>query len=264
MSHAIDMSNARANMAYAAGTETPWHKLGSTINADASIEEWQQAAGLTFHIEQGDLVMRTKSGKLVDAKELSRHVLYRDDTLAPLSVVSGRYHVVQPKEVLEFFRDLVGAGGFKMNTAGSLHGGKKIWALAEIGEEAEILSGDRVQGYLLLATACDGTLATTAKFTSVRVVCQNTPHMATERGAKGGAEVKVPHFLKFDAKAAKKELGIASAVWGSFVESARLLAKVKLDEKKASSILRKVYDKTAANETQAAIVDAAATKLASM
>ena len=31
-----------------------------------------------------------------------------------------------------------------------------------------------MDGYLLLATACDGTLATTAQFTSVRVVCNNT------------------------------------------------------------------------------------------
>ena len=30
-------------------------------------------------------------------------VLYRSDTKAPLSVVSGRYQVVQPREVLEFY-----------------------------------------------------------------------------------------------------------------------------------------------------------------
>jgi hypothetical protein len=34
--------------------------------------------------------------------------------------------------------------------------------------------GDRVKAYLLLATSCDGTLCTTAQFTSVRVVCNNT------------------------------------------------------------------------------------------
>lgn len=33
-------------------------------------------------------------------------VLYRSDTNAPLSVVGGRYQVVQPREVLEFYRDL--------------------------------------------------------------------------------------------------------------------------------------------------------------
>jgi hypothetical protein len=33
---------------------------------------------------------------------------------------------------------------------------------------------DVSNGYILLATACDGTLATTAQFTSIRVVCNNT------------------------------------------------------------------------------------------
>ncbi len=37
---------------------------------------------------------------------------------------------------------------------------------------------DPVTGYLLLATACDGTPATTARFTSVGVVCNNTLHIA--------------------------------------------------------------------------------------
>lgn len=37
-------------------------------------------------------------------------VLYRSDTLAPLSVVSQRYNVVQPHEVLHFYQDLVEAG----------------------------------------------------------------------------------------------------------------------------------------------------------
>ena len=37
-----------------------------------------------------------------------QRVLYRSDTKAILSVVGGRYQVVQPREVLEFYRDLTG------------------------------------------------------------------------------------------------------------------------------------------------------------
>ena len=37
-----------------------------------------------------------------------RFVLARDDTGAALSVVSADYQVVQPAEVLEFYRDVVG------------------------------------------------------------------------------------------------------------------------------------------------------------
>jgi hypothetical protein len=57
-------------------------------------------------------------------------VLYRSDTKAPLSVVSSRYQVVQPAEILEFYKDLTEVGGFELETAGVLKDGKKLWALA--------------------------------------------------------------------------------------------------------------------------------------
>ena len=52
-----------------------------------------------------------------------QRVLYRSDTHAPLSVVSQRYQEVQPKEILEFYRDLTEQSGFELETAGVLKGG---------------------------------------------------------------------------------------------------------------------------------------------
>lgn len=101
-------------------------------------------------------------------------VLYRSDTKAPLSVVSNRYQVVQPREVLEFYRDLTEVSGYELETAGILKGGRKFWALAWTGQTTVLKGNDQVNGYLLLATSCDGTLATTATPTTVRVVCNNT------------------------------------------------------------------------------------------
>ena len=63
---------------------------------------------------------------------------------------------------------LVKAGGFELETAGVLKGGRKLWALARTGQESALRGGDKVKAYLLLATSCDGSLCTTAQFTSVR------------------------------------------------------------------------------------------------
>lgn len=57
-------------------------------------------------------------------------VLYRSDSKEALSVVSQRYQVVQPREVLEFYRDLTSCSGYELETAGVLKGGRKLWALA--------------------------------------------------------------------------------------------------------------------------------------
>ena len=97
---------------------------------------------------------------------------------------------MQPHDVLGFYRDLVSVSGFELETAGVLKGGKKLWALARTGDEMMLSGMDQVKGYLLLATSCDGSLATTAQFTSIRVVCNNTLQMAV--GDNLGA-VRVPH-----------------------------------------------------------------------
>src|SRR3546814_8839889 len=62
-------------------------------------------------------------------------VLYRSDTKAPLAVVSKRFQVVQPGEILEFYRDLTEVGGFELETAGVLREGRKFWALARTGQD---------------------------------------------------------------------------------------------------------------------------------
>ena len=64
-----------------------------------------------------------------------------------------------------------------------------VWALVRIGQSARLIGNDQVDGYVLLATACDGTLATTTQFTSVRVVCNNTLRSAV--GDRQGA-IEVP------------------------------------------------------------------------
>jgi phage/plasmid-like protein (TIGR03299 family) len=90
--------------------------------------------------------------------------------------------VVQPREVLEFYRDLTEVAGYELETAGVLKAGRKFWALARTGKSAALKGNDVVNGYLLLATSCDGTLATVAMPTTVRVVCNNTLTIALRDG----------------------------------------------------------------------------------
>lgn len=162
MAHLID------TMAYTG--QTPWHGLGNVLPPQQSLDIWLQAAGMDWTIEQSDVMFNVASDALHIRPYSDSKVLYRSDTLIPLSVVSSRYNVVQPHEVLHFYQDLVEAGGFELETAGSLKGGRKLWALAKTGQDLKLKGNDLVKSYLLLATSCDGTLCTTAQFTSLRVV----------------------------------------------------------------------------------------------
>lgn len=94
-----------------------------------------------------------------------------------------------------------------------------------------------MDGYLLLATACDGTLATTAQFTSVRVVCNNTLSIAL--GNASGA-IKVPHRSQFNPEAVKRQLGITVSSWDGFVARVKALCERPVDPDSAEGLLRRV------------------------
>jgi phage/plasmid-like protein (TIGR03299 family) len=143
-----------AEMAYVG--EKAWHGLGQQVAEGATIEQMQTAAGMDWKICRS----RVRYGA-DDAPRIieDKHVLFRNDTKAALGIVSDNYKIVQPAQVLEFFRDLTESNGFKLNTAGTLFDGRRFWALASVGEEAVIMGQDRVGGYLLLSTSCDGSLA---------------------------------------------------------------------------------------------------------
>jgi phage/plasmid-like protein (TIGR03299 family) len=224
-------------MAYV-GAE-PWHGLGNHLPQKQSIETWQKAAGMDWTIQETPVrFMADQAGSLGSIHSFDEQkVLYRSDTKEALSVVSQRYQVVQPREVLEFYRDLTAVSGYELETAGVLKGGKKFWALARTGQSTALKGNDQVNGYLLLATSCDGSLATTATPTTIRVVCNNTLAIAVNGAAQA---IKVPHSTRFDAQAVKQQLGIAVSQWDGFMYRMRTLAERKVKSHEAMNYFLRV------------------------
>lgn len=231
------MAHLVETMAYVGAA--PWHGLGNQLSERQPVDVWLREAGMDWSIEQSDVLFNVTPGGMHIRSHSDAKVLYRSDTLAPLSVVSNRYKVVQPHEVLHFYNDLVHAGGFELETAGVLKGGRKLWALARTGQETLLRAGDRVKAYLLLATSCDGTLCTTAQFTSVRVVCNNTLQMAV--GDNTGA-IKVPHSTVFDPQAVKEALGLGLSSWDRFIGNLRQLTRRPISPQEASQYFADVLD----------------------
>lgn len=223
--------------------ETPWHRLGNQLPAKQPIEVWAEKAGMDWTICETPVRYLTEQAGAPESIRSydEQKVLYRSDTKAPLSVVGGRYQVVQPKAVLEFYRDLTEVSGFELETAGVLKEGKKFWALARTGKQAVLKGNDVVKGYILLATSCDGTLATTATPTTVRVVCNNTLAIALN-GAS--SSIRVPHSTSFNAQAVKKQLGIAVSQWDGFMYSMKTLSERKVKTHESMNYFLKVMCQT--------------------
>jgi phage/plasmid-like protein (TIGR03299 family) len=218
----------------------PWHRLGNVLPPRQPLEVWADKAGMAWEILQAPVLYQPGTDESSDTRAFDgQRVLYRSDTKAPLSVVGGRYQVVQPRGVLEFYRDLSEVAGYELETAGVLKGGRKFWALARMGKEAVLKGNDVVKGYILLATSCDGTLATTATPTTVRVVCNNTLTMALD-GASGA--VRVPHSTAFDPALVKRQMGIAVSHFDGFMYRMKKLSERKVQAQEVSTFLQKVLN----------------------
>lgn len=252
MAHELTIrANGKTEMAFVGST--PWHGLGQNVLKDASIDVWAEQAGMDWQalegtpaVQAGVLGIRDKYKEIMfnDYK-----ALFRSDTHEPLSIVGKDYQIVQPRDMLEFFRDLTETGGWHIHTAGTMKGGRKLWAMATCEDPFRFVKGfkgDRMALNLLLATSLDGSMQTTGLLTSVRVVCANTLRMALAGG--GHAQVKLSHRSTFDADAIKQVLGIDAAhkTFDAFMEQARSLAETPIDLSEARDVLLQIFKPSAA------------------
>lgn len=262
MSHELDFTKGVAAIAYTG--DTPWHGYGERLTPGDPLDVWLQKSGMDYTVLEspifhnhwitneekdspiGDLraaALNPYSFKQVPGKK----ILKRSDTDDILSIVTDRYKLVQPKEVLQFFSELIEDQGFEMHTAGVLKDGNRVWALAKTGKDFTIAGQDEVAGYLMLATSYDGKFSTTAQFTSVRVVCNNTLSWSLDMSENQNAGVvKIPHTTEFDPQAVKDELGLLGDLntvgWDNFQENVIKLADYKVSKKDAVEFFLELLD----------------------
>lgn len=233
MAHDLSFTrNSTGDMAYVG--ETPWHGFGQRLNPGAPLETWIEAGGFDWEV-----ISRPAYFPVPDADGFDKLIpfpgkqaLLRSDNFAPLSIVGGKYQIVQPKEVMGFFRELIEVAGFEMHTAGVLRGGAVYWALAKVNTANIKLADDIVEPYILVATSADGSMSTIVHPTAVRVVCQNTLTFAAGVGGKR-AYVQVPHAAKVNFDDIKSRLGLIPTAWLEFADTMENMATLAVSRDEA-------------------------------
>ena len=244
MAHELTMTAGKAEMAYTGALA--WHGLGQQLAAGATIEQWLKAAGMEWTIRKTAIRYFADRASTDERTDDESVMLIRSDTGARLGIVSPDYNIVQPYEVLEFFRDLVEGQGFQLETAGTMFGGRRYWALAKI-TEATVAGWDRIGGYLLLTTSADGSFASEARETTVRVVCNNTLSMAVAK-IPGKHFAKINHRQVFDAKAMKLQLELGGEHFAQFAELANQLTNAKVTNAAADDFILRLLRGASADE----------------
>jgi phage/plasmid-like protein (TIGR03299 family) len=176
--------------------EDAWHLLGQRCDTAATWEQAVELAGLNWTVSKQRNYARDISGKV---QETDSYTVFRSSDNAQLGTVGPDYTVKQNRECFQFVDTLLEAnGGAHYDSAGALGNGARIWCAVRVPKaDISVAGADKHESYLVFTTAHDGSMAHTAKLTTVRVVCQNTLNSAL---AESGAMFRVKHTRSADAR----------------------------------------------------------------
>lgn len=215
-----------------------WHGLGTVLDTPPSIEEALRLSGL-------DWTVRVEKTFLSDGREAIGQATVRESDNSILGHVGPDYSVLQNKEAFDWFEPLVSDGSVVLDAAGSLRNGKRVWVLGRIGKDPiEIVKGDPVLSYILLANSHDGTLAARCGFTPVRVVCANTLAAALDSAA--GKLIKVTHRgdMKGTLEKIRDIMDLARREFVATTEQYQALASRQVSRDDLEKYVRKVFKVT--------------------
>jgi|7_EtaG_2_1085326.scaffolds.fasta_scaffold29795_1 phage/plasmid-like protein (TIGR03299 family) len=241
------MVAAVETMAYAG--EVPWHGLGVKVRPDLTPEEMLNAAELNWEVEKVPLTY-TRSGQWPaiddDGTELSvpnKFGLIRKTDGRFYDVVGPNWNPLQNEQAFEFFHDFVEKGDMEMHTAGSLHDGQYVWALAKIKESFEVIPGDVIDAYLLFVNPHKRGKAIQVKSTPVRVVCWNTMSYALEQDS-AGRQIKIHHNQQWDEDTVKEMLGLAHQSLTNYQEVSQFIASKRWNKETLTDYFNLIFPNT--------------------
>ena len=235
--------------------EVPWHGLGKQVPKGVTAEEMIQSAGLDWEVE-----LRPARGarKINRRGEFARYEVVRvprpnrGEVEILLGVVGRRYQPLQNKEAFTFFDPIVGEEKAYFETAGALGEGERIWVMAKMPDAMEIVRGDVCFKYLLLSNTHTGEGSVVVKFTSIRVVCQNTLMLAMDDGRKA-YRVRHSKMMQFRLDELADFLAMTQRVFQRAEEEFKCLASVEMNGDRLQHYLDAIFPRTEKQKKEKAI-----------
>jgi phage/plasmid-like protein (TIGR03299 family) len=225
--------------------ETPWHGLGAVLEEPpATVAEAIKASGLGWSVAKEPIAV-DRGDEPSDDLWLPRceeipgfFATVRQDTREVLGIVGERYRIVQNHEAFNFIDQLLGSS-INFETAGSLHGGRRVWVLATLPDHVEV-GGDAVRPYVLLMNSHDGSTAVIAATTPVRVVCQNTLNWGL-LDARQKFSIRHTEAVTQRVHEARRVLDLSVRYYKQFKRFGDQLASERCSERQLRTVLDELY-----------------------
>lgn len=233
MAHNLEMLNGQAQMAYVG--ETPWHGLGTQVEADITVDGMIKAAGLDWTVTKAPTFFRIGDKEV----ETGKFALVRENDNKFLSNVSGSWEPCQNVDAFSVFEEFVDRNELEMNTAGSLKGGQIVWGLAKMKDSFALFDDDLTEQYLLLVNPHVFGQGIHVRSTPIRVVCNNT--LSLSLGQASNVQATQNHRSAFDAEMMKEAIGIAREKLTTYREMAEFIAKKKYNDESLKRFMTQVF-----------------------
>lgn len=198
--------------------EMPWHGLGVVLEDNPTREEAQALVHPWEPIE-APLYRRvpyiTEDGPQVRYEEVegSKEIV-RSDNAAHLGVVNDTFTLVTNNELWDIAEAVGNVGtDIVIETAGSLRGGKDVWALLRLAEPFHV-KGDpngATMAFLALQNGHTGNTAFRGQAINTRIVCANTSAAADTEAKANGYEFTFKHSKNVGERV--EEAKAAVAMW---------------------------------------------------
>lgn len=239
MAHELEMTNdGKALMFYVKSGGTPWHELGTGVSEAPDTETGIKLAGLDWTVSLHDMYSNVNGQRI---KAINRMVV-RDSDNKYLSEVGPKWHPLQNADAFKWFDPFIEAGQASLETAGSLFGGSRIWVLAKLNHKPiEIVPGDEVNNYILLANSHNDRQSASISLTNVRTVCNNTLTAALRDTATKTLRSKHTAKLHSNLDAIREVINTVNAEFEATAEQYRELARRQINQKDLVKYVKTVF-----------------------
>lgn len=216
-----------------------WHGLAKILDDypgswDAARKEagleWEPYEEAVYEVDELYPDGTAKVKLITDFKQVKH-----SGTGARLDIANETYNIISHEVMGEIFEAIMeqSDGQIRYETAGSLDKGKRVWALARLGDEVE-LPGDPspLQPYMALLNSHNGSAALRVIATHVRIVCANTWHAADLDATKRGSAYSFKHTKNWRNRVeeAKQALSASHEHIDLMIAQAREMLQIKINK----------------------------------
>jgi phage/plasmid-like protein (TIGR03299 family) len=235
-------------------TKQEWHHhltRHAIVEKPMTVDDLVNTHGLGWEVEKRPLYYAKSDGTAIKCDQ--RFAIVRKTDEKALGTCGPKYKCFQNRALFDALALLAeDTGEFRFQTAGSLYGGKRVFALGQFTKRYEVLEGDFHDTFLFgsLDHAAEGSVSFFG--TDVRVVCANTEAMAL-RQADNNKIVRMTHTGDLDMKLeqARAIIGLAHQMIQNNAEGMRQLQQIVMSERAAQRFLAGLFPMPAVNEDMA-------------